>query len=136
VIHPHPAALALLAITCSSGKLRSWGRCVLLYVDSVVNCDSFRLGRFTVCGWRFLPFDHLPYGLPLQATESQLHDEDLPPQHQRQRVHLSGYPQGPMVASADHIERWGIYSLTQLYRALIGFHLPLFSLAFDLLDAY
>lgn len=52
-----------------------------------------------------LPLHQLPYRLPLQATQSQLHDQDLPPEHQLEREHLPGHLEGPVVTGTDHIER-------------------------------
>lgn len=63
------------------------------------------LGRLTIRGRRVLPIDHVPHRLPLQATQGQLHNEDLPPQHQRERLDLSRYPEGSMEPSTDDFER-------------------------------
>ena len=61
-------------------------------------------GRFAVCRRRVLPLYHLPHRLPVQAAEGQLHDEDLPPEHQRERVDLSGHLAGPVEPCADDLQ--------------------------------
>ena len=47
--------------------------------------------RLTILRRRLLLSHPLPYRLPIQAPEGQLHDENLPPQHQLQRFHLFRY---------------------------------------------
>jgi hypothetical protein len=66
----------------------------------------FSAGRFTVRRRRVLPLYHLPYRLPLQTPQSSFHHQDLSPQHQRQRIHLSRYPERSVVTSVDHLERY------------------------------
>jgi hypothetical protein len=39
-----------------------------------------------------LPSHPLPYRLPIQATEGQLHHSNLSPKHQLQRLHLFRHP--------------------------------------------
>ena len=63
-----------------------------------------KLGWFSVCWRRFFPVHHVPYGLPIQAPQSQLHDQDLPSQHQCQWFYLSWHPERPMVSCIDHRE--------------------------------
>ena len=61
-------------------------------------------GRFAICRRRVLPLYHLPHRLPIQAAEGQLHDEDLPPEHQRERLDLSGYLEGSVESGVDDLE--------------------------------
>merc|ERR1712093_110572 len=43
--------------------------------------------------WRcLLPRHPLPYRLPIQATQGQLHHQNLPPKYQLQRFHLLRHP--------------------------------------------
>ncbi|KAJ8539025.1 hypothetical protein ON010_g12846 [Phytophthora cinnamomi] len=53
---------------------------------------------------RVLPEHLLPGRLPVQAAQGELHDAHLPLQHQRQRRHLPGHPEGPVEPRADHLE--------------------------------
>ena len=46
------------------------------------------LGRFTIRRWRLFPLNHFPDGLPIQASESQFHHQDLSSQYQCQWVNL------------------------------------------------
>jgi hypothetical protein len=66
--------------------------------------DSSVAGRLAIRRRRVLPLHHLPDGLPVQAAQGQLHNEDLPPQHQRERLDLPRHSPGPVVACLDHLE--------------------------------
>ena len=57
--------------------------------------------------WRSVFPEHpLPDWLPVQTAQNQLRHQDLPPQHQQQRRHLSRHPQGPVVTSTHYIKRY------------------------------
>ena len=68
--------------------------------------DISVVGGIAICRGRFLPHHPLPYRLPLQAPQGQLHDQDLSPQHQLERKHLLGHPEGPMEPCADGVQRY------------------------------
>lgn len=51
-----------------------------------------------------LPRHPLPYRLPIQASQGQLHHPHLPPQHQLQRLHLLRHSPRPMVTRVDHLQ--------------------------------
>lgn len=53
---------------------------------------TLRKVGFTILGRRLLLSHSLPYRLPIQATEGQLHHPNLPPQHQLQWLHLLRHP--------------------------------------------
>jgi hypothetical protein len=61
--------------------------------------------RLSVPRRRLLPGHSLPYRLPVQATEGELHDSNLPPQHQLQRQHLSRHPSRPVEPSSHNLKR-------------------------------
>jgi hypothetical protein len=65
-------------------------------------------GRLTLRWRRLLPLHHLPDRLPFQAAQGQFHNEDLPPEHQREWIDLLGHLKGPVVACIDHLERCDI----------------------------
>ena len=95
--------LLLHALLCWAGIRGESG-------PSAIACFSYDLrafcvGRLTLRWRRVLPLDHFPHRLPLQAAQGQLHDEDLPPQHQRERFDLSRYLEGPVESSIDDFER-------------------------------
>lgn len=52
--------------------------------------------------------------LPIQTPQGLIHNQDLPPKHQRQRIHLSRYPEGPMVSCIDYIERC-VFEATHIF---------------------
>jgi hypothetical protein len=60
-------------------------------------------GRFTLRRRRLLPLHHVSYRLPIQTSQSQLHDQDLPPKHQCQRIYLPRYFAGPVVTRIDYL---------------------------------
>lgn len=116
------AAPARRATTCS--------RCVCPVLTTVAS-DHHGAGmsrapltteRLAVLGRCLFPVDHLPHGLPVQAAQGLVPDQDLPPEHQRERQHLPGYPPGPVEPGTDHLEGY-----------VGAAHSP--SLALDLLDA-
>mmetsp|Transcript_11377 Transcript_11377/g.32657 ORF Transcript_11377/g.32657 Transcript_11377/m.32657 type:complete len:233 (+) Transcript_11377:50-748(+) len=61
-------------------------------------------GRFPVRRRCFLLGHPLPSRLPVQATESTLHNPHLPLQHQLQRRNLPRHPEGPMEPRSHHLE--------------------------------
>jgi hypothetical protein len=63
--------------------------------------DDHRARGLVLRGRPLLPEHPLPVGLPVQAAASAVHDEDLPPEHQRQRRHLPGHPEGPVEPGID-----------------------------------
>jgi hypothetical protein len=48
-------------------------------------------GRLTILWRSIFPSHPLPYRLPIQATEGQLHHPNLPPKYQLERFHLFRY---------------------------------------------
>ena len=82
-------------------------------------------GRLAVRWRRLLPYDHVPDRLSLQATEGQLYDQDLPPQHQCEWIDLSRYFKGPVVASVDDLERFVSCFHTWIRRSETRFSLSL-----------
>ena len=71
--------------------------------------------RQSVSGRGLLPHHPLPHRLPLQAPQGRLHHQDLPPQHQLQRVHLSRYPEVSMVSSTYYLQSSPLHLLTALW---------------------
>lgn len=62
-------------------------------------------GRLPILRRCLLPHHQLPYRLPVQAPQGSLHHPHLSPQHQLERQHLFGYPEGPMEPRPHHLER-------------------------------
>ena len=52
-----------------------------------------------------LPIHPLPPRLPFQAPQDQLHDPRVPPEHQQERRHLPGHPEGPVEPRPHHLPR-------------------------------
>ena len=67
------------------------------------------IGGLTLRGRRVLPLHHLPDRLPVQAPQGLVHDQDLPPEHQRERVNLLGHLEGSVESGIDHFERCVCY---------------------------
>ena len=70
-----------------------------------LNRGIVAVGRLAVRRRRVLPLHHVPDRLPLQAAQGQLHDQDLPPEHQRERLDLSRHLEGPVESSIDYLDR-------------------------------
>jgi hypothetical protein len=60
--------------------------------------------RLALRGRRLFPLHHVSHGLPIQTSQSQLHDEDLPPKHQCKRIYLPRHFAGSMVSCVDHLK--------------------------------
>lgn len=73
--------------------------------------DISPVGGIAICWGRLLPHHPLPYRLPLQASQGQLHHQNLPPQHQLQRQHLPRHSPRPMEPCVDSVERYAPFSL-------------------------
>ena len=123
--------LLLHALLCWAGIRGESGPSAI----ACFSCDlrAFCVGRLTLRWRRVLPLDHFPHRLPLQAAQGQLHDEDLPPEHQRERLDLSRHFERPVVASAHDLEGCAISgSLVVSYRLTSALR----SAALNLLDAH
>lgn len=60
--------------------------------------------RVTVRGGGILPECDVPYGLPLQAAEGAVHNENISLQREQQRRHLPRHSQGPVESRIDDFE--------------------------------
>ena len=60
----------------------------------------------SIPGRRFLSHHPLPHWLPIQASQGRLHNQDLPPQHQQQWLHLPRHPPVSVVTCSHHQQGW------------------------------
>jgi Ubiquitin-conjugating enzyme len=77
--------------------------------------NIFVLGRLAIRWRSVLPHHYIPDGLPIQATQSQFHHEDLSPQYQLEWLHLPGYSPGSMVTSIDDFQRSEFYGCVLVF---------------------
>lgn len=62
------------------------------------------VGGVAVCRRCLLPDHSFPHRLPLQATQGQLYNQNLPPQYQQQWQHLPRHSQRPVEPGVDSVK--------------------------------
>ena len=81
--------------------------CSLGLVDEkdILHWRATIMGPLALFWWRVHPGYPHTDRIPIQAAENQLRHKDLPPEHQPERFHLRGHPQGLVVPGSQNFSR-------------------------------